>query len=137
MKGATCRPFTFNRNNLRKLQSAHVKNRSLSDSRVSLAGNVMQTSKRLSSAPKPNAPRTFSPSDELSAHYQSAAWQRARAIRCLWALGMCECGCGQVGNSGHHVSYKRIGQWNEFMDVRWMRHECHKAQHPNKGDWTK
>ena len=44
--------------------------------------------------------------------------------------------CGAVGREGHHVTYRRMGAWNEFLDVRYLCHECHKAQHPNKGDWT-
>jgi len=118
------------------LQSAHVKSRNLSALRVSLAGNVMQTLKRLSSVRKPNAPRTFSPSDELSAHYQSAAWQRARAIRCLLAFGHCEM-CGDTGREGHHLTYRRMGAWNEFLDVRYLCHKCHKAQHPAREDWKR
>ena len=67
----------------------------------------------------------------LGRHYQSAHWQKTRALRCLIALGLCE-QCGDVGREGHHLTYRRMGAWNEFMDVRYLCHECHKAQHPNR-----
>ena len=61
-------------------------------------------------------------------HMQSAAWQRARAIRCLLAFGHCEM-CGDTGREGHHLTYRRMGAWNEFLDVRWLCTECHITKH--------
>ena len=72
----------------------------------------------------------------LGAHYRSAAWQRARSIRCLWAFGHCEM-CGDTGREAHHLTYRRMGAWNEFLDLRYLCHECHKAQHQHRKDWAK
>ena len=64
-------------------------------------------------------------------HMQSAHWQRTRSLRCWIAFGLCE-ECGAVGREAHHTHYRTMGAWNEFLAVRWLCGECHKAKHTRR-----
>jgi hypothetical protein len=62
-----------------------------------------------------------------------AYWQNLRARRFALSDGRCERGCGKPASNLHHLHYASFGH-EEIGDVRALCRECHKAQHPCRGD---